>query len=49
MKHAGKARKAAFKLILISLILIGVVMAIGFIAAVVGTAMIATNGSRIKE
>jgi len=42
MKHAGKARKAAFKLILISLILIGVVMAIGFIAAVVGTAMIAT-------
>src|SRR5512137_940190 len=40
MKHAGKARKAAFKLILISLILIGVVSAIGFVAAVVGTAMI---------
>ena len=40
MKHAGKARKAAYKLILISLILIGVVSAIGFVAAVVGTAMI---------
>ena len=41
MKHAGKARKAAFKLILISLILIGVVSVIGFVAVVVGTAMIA--------
>lgn len=40
MKHAGKARQAAYKLILISLILIGVVSAIGFVAAVVGTAMI---------
>jgi phosphatidylserine decarboxylase len=40
MKHAGKARKAAYKLIFISLILIGVVSAIGFVAAVVGTAMI---------
>jgi len=33
MKHAGKARKAAFKLILISLILIGVVSVIGFVAS----------------
>jgi len=40
MKHAGKARQAAYKLIFISLILIGVVSAIGFVAAVVGTAMI---------
>jgi phosphatidylserine decarboxylase len=41
MKHAGKARKAAFKLILISLILIGVMVAIGLFAAFFGTVMIA--------
>jgi len=40
MKHAGKARKAAFKLILISAILIGVMLAIGLAAAFFGTIMI---------
>ena len=33
MKHSGKARKAAFKLILISLILLAVVWALGFMTA----------------
>ena len=41
MKHSGKARKAAFKLILISLIVLVVVWALGFITAAV-TAIIAT-------
>jgi phosphatidylserine decarboxylase len=41
MKHSGKARKAAFKLILISLIVLAVVWALGFITAAV-TAIIAT-------
>jgi phosphatidylserine decarboxylase len=40
MKHSGKARKAAFKLILISLIVLAVVWALGFITAAV-TALIA--------
>src|ERR1017187_4435825 len=41
MKHSGKARKAGFKLILISLIVLAVVWALGFITAAV-TAIIAT-------
>ena len=41
MKHSGKARKAAFKLILISLIALIVVWGLGFITAAV-TAIIAT-------
>jgi phosphatidylserine decarboxylase len=40
MKHSGKARKAAFKLLLISLIALVVVWALGFITAAV-TAIIA--------
>ncbi len=40
MKHSGKARKAAFKLILISLIVLVVVWALGFITTAV-TAIIA--------
>src|ERR1035437_7474648 len=35
MKHSGKARKAAFKLILISLIVLAAVWALGFITAAV--------------
>ena len=41
MKHSGKARKAGFKLILISLIVLAVVWALGFVTAAV-TAIIAT-------
>ena len=41
MKHSGKARKAAFKLILISLIVLLVVWALSFVTATV-TAIIAT-------
>jgi len=40
MKHAGKARAAAFKLILISLIAVVVVLAIGIFAAFAGAAII---------
>lgn len=41
MKHSGKARKAGFKLILISLIVLAVVWALGFVTAAVA-AIIAT-------
>ncbi len=37
MKHSGRATKAAFKLILISLITVGVILAIGVIAVIAGT------------
>jgi len=40
MKHSGRARKAAFKLILFSLITIGVILAIGVIAILAGTAIV---------
>ena len=36
MKHAGKARKAGFRLILISLVLVAVVLAFGLFAALFG-------------
>jgi phosphatidylserine decarboxylase len=41
MKHAGRARKAAFKLILISLIAVLVIIGIAFAAAFIGTALAA--------
>ena len=43
MKHSGKARKAAFKLILISFIVVGAVLAIGVVAALIGTAIVAVT------
>ena len=39
MKHSGRARKAAFKLILFSLITVGILLAIGVIAVVAGAAI----------
>ncbi len=41
MKNHGKARKAAYKLIIISLILVGLLMGMGFFAAVVGSVLVA--------
>jgi phosphatidylserine decarboxylase len=41
MKHAGRARKAAFKLILISLLLVAVLLAVGLFAAFFGSMMVA--------
>jgi phosphatidylserine decarboxylase len=41
MKHSGKARKAAFKLILISLIAVVVVSVVGVVAALSGTVILA--------
>jgi phosphatidylserine decarboxylase len=41
MKHAGKARKAALKLILISLLLVAVLLAVGLFAAFFGGMMVA--------
>jgi phosphatidylserine decarboxylase len=41
MKHSGKARSAALKLILLGLALVGVILAVAFVAALVGKAMIA--------
>src|SRR5882724_6893533 len=41
MKHSGRATKAAFKLILISLITVGVILAIGVIAVIAGTLVLA--------
>jgi phosphatidylserine decarboxylase len=40
MKHSGKARKAAFKMILVTLILVLLVLIIGLLATVLGGAMI---------
>jgi len=40
MKHSGRARKAAFKLILFSLLTIAVILAIGIIAILAGTAIV---------
>jgi phosphatidylserine decarboxylase len=39
MKHAGKARKAAFKMIVITLVLVLLVPLIGFLATLIGGAM----------
>src|SRR2546422_678696 len=41
MKHSGKARRAAFKLILFSLILVGLILAFGIFATVIGTFIVA--------
>jgi phosphatidylserine decarboxylase len=43
MKHAGKARKAAFKLIMISLVVVVVIAGIGAAAALAGTAIVAAT------
>lgn len=44
MKHSGRAIKAALKLILISLIAVGVILAIGVFAAGIGTFVRASAG-----
>ena len=41
MKHSGRATKAAFKLILISLVAVGVILAAGVVAVVAGTLVLA--------
>ncbi len=41
MKHSGKARDAAFKLILISMVAVLVILAIGIFATFIGTAIVA--------
>jgi phosphatidylserine decarboxylase len=43
MKHSGKARKAAFKMILVTLILVLLVPIIGLLATVLGGAMVAVS------
>lgn len=43
MKHSGKARKAAFKMILITLALVILVPIIGFLGALIGSAMMAVS------
>ncbi|HYG24933.1 MAG TPA: phosphatidylserine decarboxylase [Verrucomicrobiae bacterium] len=40
MKHSGKARKAAWKMLIVTLILVALVPIIGFLATVAGAAMI---------
>src|SRR2546428_16992 len=40
MKHSGRARRAAFKLILFSLITVLVILAIGIFATVIGTVIV---------
>lgn len=42
MKHAGKARKAAFKLILIALIVLAVILTIGVVALLAAGALVIT-------
>jgi len=41
MKHSGKARKAALRLVLLSLVALGVLVAIGFLASVLGKVIVA--------
>ena len=41
MKHSGKARKAAFKIIVISAIAVAVIWALGAIGAAIGTFIMA--------
>lgn len=43
MKHSGKARKAAFKMILVTLVLVLLVPIIGLLATVLGGAMVAVS------
>src|SRR5512139_2812040 len=43
MKHSGKARKAAFKLILLSLILLVLVLAAAVLAVIAGTFVVASS------
>jgi phosphatidylserine decarboxylase len=47
MKHSGRAIKAALKLILISLIMVGVILAIGVFAVIAGTFVLASVGALI--
>ena len=43
MKHSGKARRAAFKMLLVTLVLVLLVPVIGALAAVIGGAMVAVS------
>ena len=43
MKHSGKARKAAFKMILITLVLVMLVPIIGVLGTLIGSAMVAVS------
>jgi len=43
MKHSGKARKAGFKLILISLILLVAVLVIGVVAVILGSLVMVSS------
>jgi phosphatidylserine decarboxylase len=47
MKHSGRATKAAFKLILIALITVGVIFAVGLFAVLAGTFVMASVGALI--
>jgi phosphatidylserine decarboxylase len=47
MKHSGRATKAAFKLILIALILVGLIFAVGLFAVLAGTFVMASVGALI--
>ncbi|HXT12696.1 MAG TPA: phosphatidylserine decarboxylase [Candidatus Angelobacter sp.] len=44
MKHSGKARKAAFKMILITLLLVILVPVMGLLGALIGSAVVAVSG-----
>jgi phosphatidylserine decarboxylase len=44
MKHSGRATKAAFKLILIALIAVGLIFAVGLFAVLAGTFVMASVG-----
>ena len=44
MKHSGKARKAAFKMLLVTLILVLLVPVAGALAAVIGISVLAFSG-----
>jgi len=44
MKHSGRARKAAFKMLLITLVLVVLVPVLGFVASVVGIAAMVFSG-----
>src|SRR5215475_9013908 len=43
MKHSGKARKAAFKMILVTLALVILVPLVGVLGALIGSAMVAVS------
>jgi phosphatidylserine decarboxylase len=44
MRHSGKARKAAFKMLLITLVLVVLVPLAGFVAALIGGALVIFSG-----